>query len=84
MKLDESQIADVKKKKTEIAAEYGVNDFEDIDRGNVTSRSNGDITRTLVEMAEKKLQDGDVTGTLKNQNVGYNSKKEGLGPNTMR
>jgi hypothetical protein len=84
MKLDQSQIAEVKKKKTEIAREYGAADFEDIDRGEVTSRSNGNITRALVEMEEKKLESGVVPGTIKNQNLGHNSKKEGLGPNTKR
>lgn len=75
---------DVKKMKMEIAEEYGVKDFEDIDRGNLTSRANGDITRTLVEMSEKAMQDGIVPGTLKGQNLGHNSKRESLGPNTKR
>lgn len=32
----------------------------------------------------KKKKDGDVPGTMKNQNLGHNSKKEGLGQNTDR
>ena len=32
----------------------------------------------------KKKQDGDAPDTLKNQNLGHNSKKEGLGRNTDR
>jgi hypothetical protein len=75
---------DIKKMKAEIAAEYGVADFNDIDRGNLTSRANGDITRALVEMSEKAMQDGIVPGTLKGQNLGHNSKRESLGPNTKR
>ncbi|HVI42097.1 MAG TPA: small, acid-soluble spore protein, alpha/beta type [Anaerovoracaceae bacterium] len=55
MKLSLRQNAEIKRMKTEIAQQYGVEDFEDIDRGKVTSRSNGDIVKTLVEMAERKL-----------------------------
>lgn len=55
MKLTLQENAVIDRAKTEIANEYGVENFEDIDRGNVSSRSNGDITRTLVEMAEKQI-----------------------------
>ena len=55
MKLSLRQNAEINRMKTEIAQQYGVEDFEDIDRGKVTSRSNGDIVKTLVEMAERKL-----------------------------
>ncbi len=84
MKKNRSDSVNVKKMKTEIAKEYGVTDFKDIDRGNLTSRANGDITRTLVEMSEKAMQDGIVPGTLQGQNLGPNSKQEMLGPNTKR
>ena len=84
MKRNRFQDVDVKKMKMEIAEEYGVKDFKDIDRGNLTSRANGDITRTLVEMSEKAMQDGIVPGTLKGQNLGHNCRKESLGPNTKR
>ncbi len=31
-----------------------------------------------------EVKDGDVPGTFAKQNLGHNSKKEGLGPNTYR
>jgi hypothetical protein len=55
MKLSLRQNAEIDRMKSEIAYQYGVDDFEDIDRGKVSSRSNGDITRTLAELAERKL-----------------------------
>lgn len=79
MKLDESQADEVKKLKTEIASIYGVKDFEDIDRGNVSSRANGSITRTLVEMAEKKMNDS-VPG-IDNLNKGSNTEIKVTGQN---
>jgi len=57
MKLSLRQNAEIERMKSEIAQQYGVKDFEDIDRGKVSSRSNGDIARTLVELAERKLPD---------------------------
>lgn len=54
MKLTLRQNAEIERMKSEIAHQYGVKDFEEIDRGKVTSRSNGDIEKTLVELAEKK------------------------------
>jgi hypothetical protein len=42
---------------TEIAHLFGVDDFEELDRGKVTSRANGDIVLTLEELAEKKASD---------------------------
>ncbi|HML38027.1 MAG TPA: hypothetical protein PKA19_11505 [Bacillota bacterium] len=33
---------------------------------------------------ERKMKEGAVPGTFPNQNLGHNSKKEGLGPNTNR
>ncbi|MDD4122017.1 MAG: small, acid-soluble spore protein, alpha/beta type [Eubacteriales bacterium] len=47
--------AEIKRIKSEIANQYGAASFEDIDRGNMTSRANGDIIRTLVELSEKQL-----------------------------
>jgi hypothetical protein len=57
MKLSLKQNAEIDRMKSEIAHQYGVDDFEDIDRGKVSSRSNGDIARTLAELAERKLPD---------------------------
>jgi len=56
MKLSLRQNAVIERMKSEIAGQYGVDDFEDIDRGQVTSRANGDIARTLLELAEKKME----------------------------
>lgn len=55
MKLSLRHNAEIDRMKSEIAHQYGLEDFEDIDRGKVSSRSNGDIERTLVELAERKL-----------------------------
>lgn len=33
---------------------------------------------------ERKMKEGAVPGTFPNQNLGFNSKKEGLGPNINR
>lgn len=57
MKLTLRQNAEIERMKSEIAHQYGVKDFGDIDRGKVTSRSNGDIARTIVELAEKRIPD---------------------------
>lgn len=54
MKLTQGQNAEIMRMESEIARLYGVDDFDDIDRGKVTSRSNGDIVKTLDELAEKK------------------------------
>ncbi|MEL7657281.1 MAG: small, acid-soluble spore protein, alpha/beta type [Bacillota bacterium] len=53
MKLSLRHNAAIERMKSEIASQYGVNDFEDIDRAKVTSRSNGDIVKTLKELDEK-------------------------------
>ncbi|MDD3168968.1 MAG: small, acid-soluble spore protein, alpha/beta type [Eubacteriales bacterium] len=55
MNLSLRQNAEIDRMKSEIAHQYGVEDFEDIDRGKVSSRANGDIARTLVELTERKL-----------------------------
>lgn len=34
--------------------------------------------------ADKEIKDGDIPRTFANQNLGHNSKKEGLGQNTNR
>ncbi|MEA4986597.1 MAG: hypothetical protein VB095_00840 [Anaerovorax sp.] len=75
------------------------NYHDGIDRGELTSRQNGNLTRAMVEQAEqsmkaqeavtvefaKELVEKDsVPNTIKNQNLGYNSKKTGLGPNLKR
>jgi hypothetical protein len=33
---------------------------------------------------QKVVKDGQIPGTFENQNLGHNSKKEGLGTNTNR
>ena len=58
MNLTLRQSAEIERIKSEIADQYGVTDFEDIDRGKVTSRANGDIIRTLDELAEKAATSG--------------------------
>lgn len=58
MNLTLRQSAEIERIKSEIADQYGVTDFEDIDRGKVTSRANGDIIRTLDELAEKAVTSG--------------------------
>jgi small acid-soluble spore protein A (major alpha-type SASP) len=55
MSLTLQQNAELNRLKSEIASQYGVENFEDIDRGDLTSRANGDITRTLVELAENNM-----------------------------
>ena len=58
-----------------------------MDLGDMTSKELGELTsKGLVSLGKKILeeQEGEVPGTLKNQNLGHNSKKEGLGPNTRR
>jgi hypothetical protein len=57
MKLSLRQNAEIMRIESEIAHLYGVDNFEDIDRGKVTSRSNGDIVKTLTELAKNKLPD---------------------------
>jgi len=57
MKLSLRHNAEIDRMKSEIAHQYGVKDFDDIDRGKVTSRSNGDIKSTLAELAER-ISDG--------------------------
>lgn len=54
MKLSLRQNAEIMRLESEIAGLYGVDDFENIDRGKVTSRANGDIVLTLEELAAKK------------------------------
>ena len=34
--------------------------------------------------AAEEIKDGDVPRTFEKQNLGHNTKKEGLGPNTKR
>lgn len=55
MTMSLKQRAEIERIKSEIANKYGVVDFEDVDRGNITSRDNGNIIRTLVELAEETL-----------------------------
>ena len=41
--------------KLEIAGELGMSNYENIDKGNLTARQNGYMTKKLVEMAEKQM-----------------------------
>ena len=45
--------------KLEIAGEFGMSNYENIDKGNLTARQNGYVggymTKKLVEMAEKQM-----------------------------
>ena len=47
--------------KLEIANELGLNNYQNVDKGNLTSRQNGYVggymTKRLVEMAEKQLSE---------------------------
>lgn len=49
----------LKNMKTEIAGELGLNNYESIDKGNLTARQNGYVggymTKKLVEMAEQQM-----------------------------
>lgn len=49
----------LKNMKTEIAGELGLNNYENIDKGNLTARQNGYVggymTKKLVEMAEQQM-----------------------------
>lgn len=54
------QNAEIKRLESEIARLYGADEFEEIDRGKVTSRANGDIVLTLEELAAKKASDPDM------------------------
>lgn len=58
-----------------------------MDLGDMKSRDLGKLTSAaLVNLGKEILEEnqGQVPNTLKNQNLGHNSKKEGLGPNTKR
>lgn len=54
MNLSLRQNAEIMRLESEIAHLFGADDFEEIDRGQVTSRANGDIVLTLEELAEKR------------------------------
>ena len=63
-----------------------------MDMGDMKSKDIGKLVSAgLVSQGEEILEAetqealrGQVPGTVKNQNLGHNSKKEGLGPNTKR
>ncbi|MGI6686158.1 MAG: small, acid-soluble spore protein, alpha/beta type [Bacillota bacterium] len=50
--------------KTEVAAELGLANYADIDKGNLTSRQNGyvggNMTKKMVAFAEQALQQGQI------------------------
>ncbi|HHV27840.1 alpha/beta-type small acid-soluble spore protein [Anaerosalibacter bizertensis] len=51
--------------KTEIASELGMSNYETMDKGNLPSRQNGyvggNMTKRLVEMAQKNMSGGTTT-----------------------
>jgi len=51
--------------KTEVAAELGLANYQEIDKGNLTSRQNGyvggNMTKKMVAFAEQALQQGQIT-----------------------
>ena len=53
MKINMQLVDEVIQRESEIAQQHGVENFEEIDRGRVTSRANGDILRTLDELNQK-------------------------------
>ena len=58
-----------------------------MDMGDMKSKDIGRLmSGGLVNLGKELLeeQQGQVPETMENQNLGHNSKKEGLGPNTKR
>lgn len=51
--------------KTEVANELGINNYEQIDKGQLTSRQNGyvggNMTRKMVAFAEQAIAQGQMT-----------------------
>ena len=51
--------------KTEVASELGLTNYDQIDKGNLTSRQNGyvggNMTKKMVAFAEQALQQGQIT-----------------------
>ena len=45
-------------------------------------RTDGDNREGFAIQATKSVSEGDVPNTIRNQNLGHNAKKEGLGRNT--
>lgn len=56
MSITLRQRAEIERIKSEIANQYGVASFEEIDRGEMTSRANGDITGDLIKLAEEAFK----------------------------
>lgn len=50
MKINMELVDEIKQEESKIAHQHGLDDFKDIDRGEVTSRANGDILKTLAEL----------------------------------
>ena len=50
MKINMELVDEIKQEESKIARQHGLDDFKDIDRGEVTSRANGDILKTLAEL----------------------------------
>lgn len=56
MSMTLRQKAEIERLKTEIAHQYGADTFEDIDKGELTSRFNGDIMGNLINLAEEEFK----------------------------
>ncbi|HHU18553.1 MAG: small, acid-soluble spore protein, alpha/beta type [Anaerovoracaceae bacterium] len=56
MSMTLRQRAEIERLKSEIAHQYGAATFEDIDRGKLTSRFNGDVMGTLIKLAEEEFK----------------------------
>ena len=54
-KMNVSAKPALKNLKTEVASELGLANYEQADKGNLTARQNGYMTKKLVEMAEQQL-----------------------------
>ncbi len=57
MKINMELVDVIKQEESKIAHQHGLENFKDIDRGEVTSRANGDILKTLAEL-EKNTGSG--------------------------
>lgn len=61
--------------KLETANELGINNYDNIDKGNLTSRQNGDVGGYLIEMAQKQMADQNGTTNISNStNLGNMAK----------
>lgn len=72
----------MKQFKTEVAKELGINDYENMDKGNLSSRENGyvggNMTRKMVSFAEQ-----DMANSMNNVNTVDNSARNSTQNNTQ-